>query len=156
MRIFRLSIILSLLLHCCTDNREFYTYLDSNYSVDYPVAWQVTHETDGLKLSPDESYGVVTIAYYPSTDRSLESMKEFILGLSKVKNNSQNIRMTKLQNATEYYYEYADTYSKKIIKVIRKDNDFYLLQLKCQLNKWDTKKQVFLHITESFHFRTDR
>ena len=156
MCILRLSLVLSLLLNSCLENREFYTYLDHNYAVDYPVAWQVTHETDGLKLSPDENYGVVTIANYPSTDRSLESMKEFILGLCKVKDSSQNIKMSRVQNSIEYYYEYADTYFKKIIKVIRKDNDFHLLQLKCQLSKWNTKKQFFLHILESFHFRTDR
>jgi hypothetical protein len=153
MRILQLSLFLSLLLHCCTAKRDYYTYLDHNYAVDYPITWQITYETDGLKLSPNDNYGDVKIANYPTTDRPVESMKEFILGLSNAKDSSRNVKMTITQDVIEYYYEYTDTGFKRIIKVIRRDNNFHLLRMNCQLNKWDMKKHVFLHIVESFHFR---
>jgi len=151
-----LSLFLNLLLHSCTDERDYYTYLDPNYAIDYPNGWQVTHETDGLKLSPNDIYGDVKITNYPTTDRPVESMKEFILDLCNAKDSPQNVKMTRTQDVIEYYYEYADTSFKRIIKVIRRDNNFHLLRMNCQLNKWDIKKHVFLYIVESFHFRVDR
>jgi len=154
--ILNLSFFSILLLQCCTDQRDYYTYLDYNYTVEYPNRWQVTHETDGLKLSPNENYGEVKIANYLTTDLPVESMKEFILGLNNAKDGTQNVKVNRTQDVIEYYYEYADTSFKRIIKVIRKDNNFHLLRMSCQLNKWDMKKHFFLHIIESFRFRVDR
>ncbi len=154
--ILQLSLFLGLLLQCCTDQSDYYTYLDHNYAVDYPNGWQVTHEIDGLKISPNDEYGVVTIANYPTTDRPVESMKGFILSLSKTNDSSQKVKVTRVQDATEYYYEYADTDFKRIIKLIRKDNNFHLLKLNCRLVEWEKRKHIFFHIVDSFHFRVDR
>ena len=121
--ILQVILFFCVVLQCCTDQRDFYTFLDHNYQVDYPSTWRITHETDGLKISPKDNYGEVKIANYPTSDRPVETMKEFILGLSNTKDSLQNIKMSTKQDVIEYYYEYVDNGLKRIIKLIRKENN---------------------------------
>ncbi|MEO6453249.1 MAG: hypothetical protein ABIN97_04215 [Ginsengibacter sp.] len=150
----KLTLFLALLLQCCTDHRDYYTFSDHNFIIDYPNGWQVTHEIDGLKLSSNDNYATATVANYPNAaGLSLEEIRNFILKLNHASENPENVKMTQTQDSIEYYYEHTEKDFKWLTKIIRRNNSFHLLRINCQINKWELNKSILLHIVESFKFR---
>lgn len=134
----------------CNQQEKTTKYKGEKFSLDYPASWQTTNDNGIINFFPIENYGAVTISSYQGINFPIEKTKEFILETNKVKDDPENVIMTKKQDLVEFYYENIDSNLKWVTKVIRKNTDFYLITINCELKKWESDKISFMKVLESF------
>lgn len=137
-------------LHACRQQNKMTIYKGDRYTLEHPVKWQTTNENGTINFFPIENYGALTLSYHSGIDFPLEKTKEFILEMNEIKDKPGNVRMTKKGDITEFSYKHIDKDLKWVTKAFRKNTDFYLLTVNCELNKWDTNKGMFLRVLNSF------
>lgn len=147
----KLILLLSFTIYqSCRQKDELLTYKGGKFTIEYPGLWQVLNENGILNFFPKENYGAVTISSYSNIDFPLDKTKEFILEMNNINDNPKNVKMTTKGSIVEFYYEHTDENLKWITKAFRKQNDFYLLTINCELNKWDKNKDSFIASMNSF------
>ncbi len=134
----------------CGQKDKLTTYNGRKFTIDYPSTWQTTNENGILNFFPKENYGAVTISHHSDINFPLDKTKEFILEMNNIKDNSENIKMAINGDVTEFYYEHIDKNLQWVTKAFRKKNDFYLLTINCELNKWAKNKESFITVLSSF------
>jgi hypothetical protein len=125
-------------------------YKGDGYTLEYPSHWRVTNENGIINFFPAEEYGALTFSRQSGVDIPLEKTKEFIIDISEVKDDPAKVKMTKKGDVTEFYYEHVYEGVKWLTKLIRKNKDFYLLTVNCELASWNLNKDVFISAMNSF------
>ena len=134
----------------CNQQEKIINYKGENFSLSYPASWQTTNDDGILNFFPIESYGAVTISSYKGITFPIEKTKELILETNKVKDNPEHVIMIKKQDVVEFYYENVDDTLKWVTRAIRKNTDFYLITINCELKRWESNKASFTKVLESF------
>ena len=110
----------------------------------------MSNTNDILNFYPKENFGSVTISAYRDITFPLEKTREFILESSQVTDKPENVRTITNQGFTEFYYENTQDGIKWVNKAFRKDTNLFYLTINCPLNKWETEKETFIKVMESF------
>jgi len=134
----------------CGQQNKSTIYKSDKFSLEYPTQWQTSNENGVLNFFPAENYGALTVSYHSDIDFPLDKTKEFILEMNEIKDKPSNVKMTTKGNVTEFYYEHIGKDVKWVTKAFRKNTDFYLLTINCDLNKWGTNRDTFMRIINSF------
>lgn len=151
--ILKLVLIFSMTIHqACEQKNKLTIYQGDKFTIEYPSLWQTTNENGILNFFPKENYGAVTVSSHSNIDFPLDKTKEFILEMNEINDNPENVRMTMKGDVAEFYYEHSNKNLKWITKAIRKKNNFYLLTINCELDKWDKNKESFIAVMNSFRF----
>lgn len=145
-----LAVIVVATFQVCGQDNNSATYKGDKYTLDYPANWQTSNKDGILNFFPKENYGAITISYYTGINFPLEKTKAFILEMYEIKDKPTNVKMTTKGNVTEFYYEHIDKNVKWITKAFRRNTDFYLLTINCDLNKWEANKNTLINTMNSF------
>ncbi len=132
------------------NNNNIKTFKGDKFSIEYSSLWQMESENTVLNIFPKENFGAVTISSRSGINFPLEKTKDFILEMNEIKDNPEKVKMIMKNGIAEFYYEHTDKDLQWVTKVFRKGNDFYLLTVNCELNKWNENKKQFIAVMNSF------
>jgi hypothetical protein len=134
----------------CGQQSKSATYKGDKFTLEYPAQWQTANENGTINFFPVENYGALTLSIHSGIDFSLDKTKMFILDMNEIKDKPSNVKMAIKGKVTEFYYEHIDKNVKWVTKAFRQNTDFYLLTINCDLNKWETNKDIFMKTINSF------
>lgn len=143
-----LSMLFALAITQATGQTKTALYKNDKFSIEYAANWKTSNEDDAIIFSPgDFGMLVVTVDTFNTT---MEATRSLLLEAYEVKDKPENVKMTKKGNVTEFYYEYIKKNEKCILKAFRRNADFYVVAINCDLKKWDANKDAFLKALDSF------
>jgi len=125
-------------------------YKGDKYTLEYPVEWQTTNENGILNFFPIENFGALTLSKHSDIDFPLENTKQVILDMYEIKDKPENVKMLRKGDIYEFTYQHVDKDVKWVTKAFRNKTDFYLLTVNCELSKWDTNKDMFFKVINTF------
>jgi hypothetical protein len=127
------------------------TYETSKYLINYPSTWLIsTHDSSIINLYPKEEYGAITFSYRSHLELPMAETQKFIIDMNETNDNPANVKVIQKDNLTEYYYECYHKNVKWLTKVIRKQNEFYILTSNCMESRWLKERDTFLKVFNSF------
>lgn len=132
------------------------TFQHQLFSISLPKTWKVNEENNIFNFFPLEDFGAVTISIHTGINFPLDKTKEFVLGMNKIKDDPNRVKVTRKGRITEFLYEHIDGELNWVTKVIRTNDDIcYILTINCDSKKWDAEQETFRQVLESFEVKSN-
>ena len=129
------------------------TYTAERFSLQYPAIWIMAEENGIINFYPKEDYGAITVSFHSNIDFPLSRTKKIILEIMGITDDPANVKMTEKGDIIEFYYEHTIENVKWVTKAFRRNDEFYLLTINCELNMWQKEKMPFIKSLNSFKIK---